>query len=401
MRKFWLVFAYEYWRQVNQKWFFLALLSLPLLGVAFGLILLIGAYLEYDPSPVGYVDRSGLLKNVAVEIEPNNEGLANRIQVLAYVEEKDARQALETDQIQVYYVLAEDYLTTGEVQMVAKKPPSVFAERRFSQFLRESLVANYPVQVRKRLFSPYKLVIHSPEEQSVQERNYLWVQSVFPFVGGIMLVLAITTSGGYLLQHLAEERKNRMLEILVTSVPPQSLMMGKVLANMCVGLTQLFIWMSYPLAAVLIALTVTPSITSSDLLGLPVWLSVVLMFFTFIMVSALMGMIASVMEDEKYTQLISSLFLLVVMFPMYVWGTVVNYPNWWLVTIMSLVPLTSAIMMPLRVALTDVQSWQIVLSVGLSITGAVGSLVLVGYVFRWWMLRYGKPLKLYEFLRRG
>jgi len=177
--------------------------------------------------------------------------------------------------------------------------------------------------------------------------------------------------------------------------------MGKVLANMCVGLTQLFIWMSYPLAAVLIALTVTPSITSSDLLGLPVWLSVVLMFFTFIMVSALMGMIASVMEDEKYTQLISSLFLLVVMFPMYVWETVVNYPNWWLVTIMSLVPLTSAIMMPLRVALTDVQSWQIVLSVGLSITGAVGSLVLVGYVFRWWMLRYGKPLKLYEFLRRG
>ena len=119
MRKFWLVFAYEYWRQVNQKWFFLALLSLPLLGVAFGLILLIGAYLEYDPSPVGYVDRSGLLKNVAVEIEPNNEGLANRIQVLAYVEEKDARQALETDHIQVYYVLAEDYLTTGEVQMLS------------------------------------------------------------------------------------------------------------------------------------------------------------------------------------------------------------------------------------------------------------------------------------------
>ncbi len=134
MKKFWLVFAHEYWRQVNQKSFFLALLSLPLLGVAFGLVIVIDLYLEYDLRPVGYVDRSGLIRD-GVGLELNEpQSYINRIQILRFEDEDNARQALETDRIQVYYVLAEDYPTTGEVRTVAKRPPSVGSKKRFSYF---------------------------------------------------------------------------------------------------------------------------------------------------------------------------------------------------------------------------------------------------------------------------
>ncbi len=279
--------------------------------------------------------------------------------------------------------------------------------------MRKNLIADHPRQVQERLFAPYNLIlnpseeqsddltINSPAGQSGMGINYLWIRGIFPFTGGIMLMLAIVTTGGYLLQQLMEEKKNRMLEILMTSVSPQSLLLGKVLANMSVGLTQLLVWLSYPLAAALMVLASNSSINIDDLLGLPFWLSVILMLLAFVTVSALMGMIASIMDDEKYTQLISSLIMLAVMAPMYVWGVVVNYPNWWLTIAMSLFPLTSTITMPLRVALTDVKSWQIVLSVGFAVVSAAGSLTLVGYVFRWWMLHYGKPLKFDRFLRRG
>ena len=55
----------------------------------------------------------------------------------------------------------------------------------------------------------------------------------------------INISGGYLLQSIVDEKENRTMEIIVTSVSPEQLMYGKILGNLCVGLTQLLIWIAF------------------------------------------------------------------------------------------------------------------------------------------------------------
>ncbi|MEJ5201941.1 MAG: ABC transporter permease, partial [Anaerolineales bacterium] len=296
MKKFWLVFAHEYWRQVNQKRFLLALLSLPALGVLLVIIAGMSLLFMEDYRPIGYVDYSGLLSN-PVDINPEDMTLVRHVQVIRFTDEDKARQALEVDRIQLYFVLDKDYLANGRIRLMAKTPPSEVAISRFSKFLQANLVSQYSDLVKKRLLSQMRLEISTPD-QSLRTSDRQWIQFVFPFLSGAMLIIAISTSGGYLLQALTDEKENRTIEIMVTSVSPAELMMGKILGNVCVGLTQLLVWMTYPLWAGVTALFLIPSLKASNFIGLSFWLSLILMLLIFILVSAILAMIGTVMVDH-------------------------------------------------------------------------------------------------------
>ncbi len=397
MRKFWLVFAHEYWRQVNQKRFLLALLSLPALGLLLVIVAGMSLLFMEDYRPIGYVDYSGLLSN-PVDINPEDMTLVRHVQVIRFTDEDKARQALEVDRIQLYFVLDKDYLANGRIRLMAKIPPSEVAISRFSKFLQANLVSQYSDLVKKRLLSQMRLEISTPD-QSLRTSDRQWIQFVFPFLSGAMLIIAISTSGGYLLQALTDEKENRTIEIMVTSVSPTELMMGKILGNVCVGLTQLLVWMTYPLWAGVTALFLIPSLKASNFIGLSFWLSLILMLLIFILVSAILAMIGTVMVDHHSAQLVSSLLLLVIMSPLYALNVIVTNPNWWLAVGLSLFPLTAPILLPLRVAFTTVPLWQIVLSLGFSVLATIGALLVAGRVFRLGMLRYGKPLKLCELFK--
>ena len=65
-----------------------------------------------------------------------------------------------------------------------------------------------------------------------------------PILAGILFVIVINISGGYLLQAVVEEKENRTMEIILTSVSSDQLMAGKIMGNLSVGLTQLLIWLA-------------------------------------------------------------------------------------------------------------------------------------------------------------
>lgn len=399
MRKFWLVFAHEYWRQVSQRRFLLALLSLPLLGVLLLVFFIFNFYIEFYSKPVGYVDHSQLLKN-PVELTSKDATFMGWYRFVAFPSEQEAHQSLEAGKIQAYYVLAEDYLVSGKIRLVAKESMPQAAENNFIQFLRRNMISSYPEQVQERLLHPNRVTISTPDESTRSDSKF-WLQLVYPLVGAIMLILAISTSGEYLLKAIVEEKENRTIEVLITSVPPQTFMIGKTLGNMCVGLTQLLVWMLYPLWAGVLIWVEFPSIAKTVLLGLPLVLSLVLMLLAFILVSSVLVIIGTVTVEHHNAQQVSTLFMLVLLAPFYALYGVVFHPNWWFVIGMSLFPFTAPLVMPLRASLTVVPVWQILLCVGLSVVFAVGALFLAGRAFRLGMLRYGKPLRLSELLSRG
>ena len=78
--------------------------------------------------------------------------------------------------------------------------------------------------------------------RAVEESASQIISLVLPFATAMLFMYAVSTTGNYLLQALVEEKENRTMEIVVTSLSPTALMAGKILGNMFVGLTQLLFW---------------------------------------------------------------------------------------------------------------------------------------------------------------
>ncbi len=120
MSKILLVALHEYKRHVFNKRFLMGLLSVPLVVVAmFGLIFLVLS-MENNTTPIGYVDHSGLLADPLPAPEP--EKPMKPVPMLPFATEADARSALEAGQIQAYYVIPEDYLSSGKLALFDINP---------------------------------------------------------------------------------------------------------------------------------------------------------------------------------------------------------------------------------------------------------------------------------------
>ena len=75
------------------------------------------------------------------------------------------------------------------------------------------------------------------------ETGFLGLSS--PSSGAFGFIIAMFTTGGYLVQAVVEEKENRTMEVLLTSVSPNQFMTGKILADICIGLTQILVWLIF------------------------------------------------------------------------------------------------------------------------------------------------------------
>ncbi len=233
----------------------------------------------------------------------------------------------------------------------------------------------------------------------MEEEN--WLSIMLPVLAGVLFIIAVNISGGYLLQAVVEEKENRTMEILVTSVSPDQLMTGKILGDLLVGLTQLVVWILFAVIALrflplFIPIGEVPKIEFSYLL-----LIAATMLPSFVMVAAAMGAIGATATESREAQQVAGWFTLPIMIPLWFITTIMFNPNGPLAVGMSLFPLTAPIALPLRAMFTTVPAWQIILVIAALILLAIFSLWLSGRVFRLGMLRYGKRVSLREVFERA
>jgi ABC-2 type transport system permease protein len=396
MNKFWRVFAYEYLRHVMRKRFIIAVISLPLFIVVIMGISILSVTLSMDQRPMGYVDLSGLL-----DTPPDSSLVFNRFSTVSLVRfetEQDASEAFEAEQIQGYYVVEEDYLITGQIRLFANEAPESSVRNRFANYLRTHLVQDQPVEIAHRLVDGQEFELITPEGTQTETPDNL-LQLALPIVAGILFIMVINTSGGYLLQAVVEEKENRTIEIVITSVSPGQLMAGKIMGNLSVGITQLLIWLLFPVLAFLVARRVVPM---QNLYLDPefVWLMLLTLVPAFILIAALMAIIGATATEAREAQQIAGLFTLPVVAPYWFFVPLMTNPHGTLALALSLFPLTAPVSLPLRAAFTEVPLWQSALSISLLMVSAAAALWLAGRAFRQGMLHYGKRLSWRELVRR-
>ncbi len=389
MNKLWLVLAHEYGRHVLQRRFLLSLLSLPLVIGLMALLVFIIVRMQTDTHPVGYVDHSGLLANPT--FPPPPQSTSDAIELIPFTSEAQAEEALQTNQIQAYYILEADYRQTSRVRLISLKNPASNARQRFESFLRVNLLAGQPPEVIRRIEQGNHLIIRDPGgTRQMGEGD--WVNIFIPFFAGFAYMFTIITTSGYLMQAMVEEKENRTMEVLITSVSPMQLITGKVIGIMCVGLTQLLCWVAITVLIVLASRQSIPFLSglnfSPGLLGL----MVLALLPAFVMVSGLMTAVGAAVTEAREGQQLSSLFILPISIPFYFTAAIMTNPNGPLARILSYFPLTAPATLLMRAVFSLVPAWETALIVAIQVVGALGALWLAGRTFRIGMLRYGKRL---------
>jgi ABC-2 type transport system permease protein len=395
MRKLFLVAKHEYRRMVWRRSFLLGTLAVPaLLGAVMGVSVLLVLRGGSD-APLGYVDHAGILRPDVAVPEPDRprpQGIGTEI--VPYPDEETARAALEAEELQAYVVIAPDYATTGELELVYwADMPGEEARDDFEDFMLANLVDDLPDQVGARLFNGPNVTVRSSDGS--REISQAGMFNLFlPYFAGLFFIMAANSAAQYLMRAVADEKENRTVEVLVTSLTPEQLIGGKAIGLISVALTQLLIW------AVATAVAVILGSSYIDFLGgveMPwdfIIISAVYFLPSFALMAGMMIAVGSTVTEYREGQQVASIFSLLFTLPYFLLPIIIESPNSPATTLLTLFPSTSYVTMTVRWSMSSIPTWQILTSLALLIATAVAVIWAASRIFRAGMLRYGQRLRL-------
>lgn len=315
----------------------------------------------------GYVDQSGLIGQPQAGFQ-------------AFADEAAARQALASGQIEAFYVVPADYLKTGAVRMVANNiedSPSAPRNRAddFGRMLNAGLVEDADIvqQLQQRINVTRETSIAPVDAR----RGGPTFGGFSPLVYGVAILffIVLMTASAYLMQSVTHEKENRVIEVLMSSVKPRELLAGKILGVSLVGLIQMTLWFG----SAVYALTALPFI--SEVIGpIPpaaVLLTMVYFALGYFVYASLLAGLGALMPGSREAAQYTFLVLIPLFVPLYLNQAIGAEPNGLLAIALSLFPMTSPIVMPMRMFSVNVPAWEVVASVALlagmvylAITGA-------------------------------
>lgn len=319
-----------------------------------------------------------------------------------------ARAALDdraNTHVEAYIVIEPDYMESSAVRLYSydNLPDNLYWF--IDQLLMSNIAAGVEVAIpTARIAHPAELTVHIQDSGRVLDEEGLIPLVVMPIAFAVVFTLAAQMTSGFLMSGLVEEKTNRIMEILVTSVTPMQLLTGKIIGLGLLGLTQLAVW----LVAGIVALVIGGS-RVDFLEGVTLPLDLVVMAVTFFllgyaMTATLMAGIGAVVGSEQESRQYAGIITMILFIPYFFMITFIEHPGSGVPLILSLVPFTAPMAMIMRFGFGAVPIWQLVLSIIILLL----SIALITWssarLFRWGLLMYGKrfkPRDLLNVFRRG
>lgn len=401
----WQVFAYELQRNLRRKGFLFTTFGIPILAY----ILFFGYQFISSRSTggediattiaeseqfqgiekAGYVDHSGLFT------DPGDL----RSVLSPYDNEESAQQAMDAGEIDIYYVFPENYLDTGDV--VAYMPRFSIAQATESlvqQLVYAHFARNVDPILMSRLISPAAINEVNLQRDATGETTTNFDVD-FPVIYLFVMIMMISqfTTNGYLMQTIIEEKETKLIEILVSALRPTQLLTGKILALGALGLVQIAVW----LGAVLLLARIAGDVgtTLLFLLNISIPTGTVILFLVYFVLgylffAAAYGMVGAISNSMQEGPQFAVVFVLPAVIPLYFMTIFITQPDGTLATALSLFPVTAPLSMIMRLTISTVPAWQVILSIVLLILTNAGMMWLAGRLFRVNTLLSGQTPKL-------
>jgi ABC-2 type transport system permease protein len=393
MRNFWLMARHEYRKRVGTRSFLLATLGVPALIVVIMVVSILVAIGSESDLPVGYVDHAGLL-DPALYAEPYLGDMDDRLGLLPYADEEAAGTALEAGEIQGFYVLPAGYPQNPEIDVyyLEEAPP----RGDFADFVRANLVARFdvPAAATWLVDGPDVTVRDAASGRELGANSFVAI--ILPFATAFFFFFALVGSAGYLLEVVADEKENRTMEILITSISSLQMIAGKALGLMGVALTQITLWLVAIVVGLLIAANYVAVLARIEVPWM--FLVVIALYFlpAYVLIAGIMTAIGGAVTEVQQGQQISGILNLLFIAPFFFIVLIFSSPNSPLLIFLTLFPTTSFLTVVMRYGITGIPVWQMVASWMILGTTAALMLVLAARIFRLGMLRYGQRLNMHE-----
>ena len=204
------------------------------------------------------------------------------------------------------------------------------------------------------------------------------------------------------LRGVIEEKTNRIVELIIASVRPTELMIGKIVGIGLVGLTQYMVW---SLVAMNLSLPGIASMMAMGESGAPtIPLSMIgyfLLFFIlgYFLYASIYTAIGAPFNTDQEAQQLAMIPSMLIVSGMAVYPAVMNNPNGPVAVFASLFPFTAPLMMFLRTAIAEPPPWQVALSIVILILSTIGMAWFAGRIYRVGILMYGKKPTIPEIMR--
>lgn len=228
-------------------------------------------------------------------------------------------------------------------------------------------------------------------------RDHQGPRLLLGMIVGILIYIAILMYGSTVSQGVVEEKANRIVELLLTTIRPWQLMVGKVLGIGVVGLGQMALTLGVGVAAGFLtdAYTFPSSIAGGVAVWAVVWFLIGYLMYAFVF--AALGALVSRQEDVGGA---TAPAMMLIILP-YVVGVSVlpGDPDNGMAATLSLIPFFSPLLMPMRITLDVAAPWEIALSVGLSVLLVAALAWLAGRIYRNAVLRTGAKVSFLSALR--
>lgn len=404
MREVYLFAVREIREKARSRGFLLTTVALPLVVILFGLVteglgtgppegVEIPSGVDEFGESIGYVDRADLISEIP-------EGLdAARIREFGSVDA--AQAAVQAGEIAAFYLIPPDYRETGRVSRYSERLESNPSDRDDLEWL---LVSNLLPDLDRaaRMRARYPFNAQSLRSVTVSESGTQGASSdsIVPFFVGLIIMMPLFTSGGYLFQSLQQEKGSRVLEILLASIRPWQLLGGKVLGYGGLILLQYLIWgVLGGIAALVAGSHILGMLASVDLAGAELVWILPYALGGFLLYAGVMSGIGALAEDMESSRVWVFLITLPMLLPFYLGSTIAQAPGGPLAVALSLVPFSAPVAMMLRLTSTAVPTWEILLSLGLLLITGVGAVALMARIFRAQVLLSGGGLSLSKLWR--
>ncbi|MDX1636860.1 MAG: ABC transporter permease [Balneolaceae bacterium] len=423
-RKILLVLKREYVTRVKSKSFILTTILIPLGMAAFiGIMVAIAVWDTETDHQIAIVDHTEVLYPRLQELDGERYMNAGSIPV------DTLRARVIDEEIDGFIIFREENIETdrnaelvyggsGGLQFLNSLRDDVREVIRQERLER----ANVSDEVKKIYESRPGLDSRKLTEEGVETEDNLGMLTGIGLAMGILIFGIVTGYGGLLTRGVIEEKTNRIIEIITSSVKPMELLFGKIIGVGGLAVTQVAIWVAAafglgsvagPVAGMFLqsqqeviaaAGEASPGVDAAVFEIPAIELSLIILFFIFLVLgyliySTMFAAIGSAADSETDTQQ----FMFPVMVPIFIayllLFRVMEAPDTSLAVISSMIPFFTPIVMITRIAITDVPIWQIGGSIVLMLLTFWGMLWLSAKIYSVGILNYGKTAGFKELLK--
>ncbi len=424
MNKIWLIIKREYLSRVKKKSFLYVTFGVPLLFIGMMSLVIFLAVNQGDKKKIRVVDESGWFKTTLKNSKKMEYSFAEGFAANKEAFVKDGYDYL-------VYIPA----NLNNIQMFAEKTPGAMdksvVEDEINSIIHSRRLAEAHIDsgILANAMKSVSISTTSISEKG-EKKTQVVVAQVVGLLGAILIYLTLFLYGVQVMKGVIEEKTSRIIEVVISSVKPFQLMMGKIVGVGMVGLTQFLLWIG---STAILGYTLIPMLTGNNaekmaeaqqaaathatnsgdigsigelfqsMDGLPV-LTIIFGFifyflFGYLLYSALFAAVGSAVDNETETQQFMIPITLPLLFTIYVSQfVIINNPHSNIAVWLSMIPFTAPIAMMVRLPY-HVPPLQIAGSMALMVAGFIFTTWVAGRIYRTGVLMYGKKASYKEIIK--